>query len=1139
MKKLLTLMMLAGVACLLPETAKATGGWENSACTIMLDPGHGGSDPGAGRSGYRYEADLVLDCCLEMNAWLNNVGSPHRMTRTGNYDVSLDARRSASITYDPWVFCSVHLNAFNGEAYGTETWYYWANRSPQLAQYVQNELHSRFNRSNRGIKQNGWTVITGASYIPAILTEGLFVDNIAENNMINSHSASHFGHWVNGHLEGFRKFMNSEGRGANITYAANYSTTGIVVSHSSVHFDCEKWAEPYQDITVTGTGLSENISVWSSDTNEFEVSPGTLGSGGGTVRVTLKNTGWAGNRSQKIYFKSGNIQVEVPVTASVSAPPMGSLEEGWNLSAQRGTQNSKGYDAAGIRNFTYLNGKLYCVYDHSRIIVLNAQTGDYLGDLKTGNVSGGTLKLCDVTNLSGKVLACNLAAGSENLKIYAWDSDEAEARVILETNDFQGCNRLGDCMEAVGTLDVDCWFAFGQDLGNQTRMVEYNYNRDRSENGGWYHKYTLAQKGDGSYLPTGATTRVYPNGSGWWIDGNRVSPCWTTWDDARGGATTKTCCDVGSQTQGASHHEFYFNGYKYAVNLVFRGSENYTGGKMRVLHDCTGNFSQVDQQQEVPWDGLGNDPNSNGTGDCQINTDGANYVEAWVLSTKQGLAYFKYGTPPAQNPGKVNAPELWFSEREPSARAKVGESVTKTIRIEGKNLKGGIDIVSHAGDQSGSWIANASVEVEPTHLDGPGEVRITYRPTDLAVTWIWMSARSQDAEWAWADFHAESYKDPTVTATGDTHFTARPEQQDTHTFAVHAENLKAELGYGLWGGNEDQFSLKGNWDLAETTTVYFDNNRAGWDQVNVWIWDLDNSEAQYLGCAWPGVAMTNVGGGRYAYSFNPSNTGARLGITFNNGDGRTITDDAYVLNGAVYSAAGRAADRVPGHRVPAIVNLDGELSVTYRPTWVGAPESNFYLYTPQKTPNTDVHLTATGLDYEQRLIPHTNDVDFGNVPVNVEATNNITLVAQHQRDDATLYIDGNNPDKFTLSHTTVKGDTQISVGYLPGEAGSHSATLHIVIPNEQDHQVYLRGWSDGTVGIDDVVATAMAITVHGGVLTVAGMDATHINIYNMAGALVSGHVDTNTVNISHLPAGNYIVAVTGADGMTHRVKAKF
>ena len=119
MKKIYTLLAVAALTAGAAMPVQAA--WNKQYVKIMLDAGHGGSDPGAGSSGYPYEHDLVLRCSKAMQEWLTGQGlnsSTLKLTRTGNYDVILSSRRQQSISFDPWVFCSVHLNAFNGTANG-------------------------------------------------------------------------------------------------------------------------------------------------------------------------------------------------------------------------------------------------------------------------------------------------------------------------------------------------------------------------------------------------------------------------------------------------------------------------------------------------------------------------------------------------------------------------------------------------------------------------------------------------------------------------------------------------------------------------------------------------------------------------------------------------------------------------------------------------------------------------------------------------------------------------------------------------------------------------------------------------------------------------------------------------------------
>lgn len=671
--------------------------WNRPYVKIMLDPGHGGSDPGAGRSPMPYEHDLVLRCCKAMQGWLTGQGlnsSTLKLTRTGNYDVSLSSRRQQSISFDPWVFCSVHLNAFNGSAHGTETWYYWANRSPSLAQKVQSELVNRLGRTNRGVKQNGWTVITGASYIPAILTEGLFVDNETENNMINNNNNAGFKAWVNGHLQGFKNFMNSAGENAGITGDANYGgsapvtppttkTPTIKASTSGLHFEMYSGETPTLEFTVTGKDLTENIAV-STGSGRFVPSPTSLPKTGGTVKVTYKpmagnevgTVGPEGTLAKGTFFKiilksKGAKDVTVEMTADIKARPLAPTEK-WNVSETKGNKTSKGYDASQLRNFCYKDGKIYAIYQNADIIVLNAQTGDKLGFLKRGDVvKGGTLRLCDVKTVSGKIVACNLATASskENLRIYAWDSDNANPYLVKEIApaDFHGARRLGDCLEVTGDWNSDVWFSFGSgkdaDNTNKTRIIEWNKkgNNWTSQSYEVVTQYGSIQND----LSTQATVRVYHQSGGWWIDGKDSYPTWATLNGGK--AVRQTYVDTG-ESWGSSHHEFYYGGQKHSVNLVFDSkyyendklvdAKNYLGGRMRIIQDLSGDFTRMQTVGDYPSKGLGNvSRNTNATGDCFVNTDGKNYLEAWVLSTTHGLAYYAHGSVPKQNPAKLDLQE--------------------------------------------------------------------------------------------------------------------------------------------------------------------------------------------------------------------------------------------------------------------------------------------------------------------------------------------------------------------------------------------------------------------------------------------------------------------------------------------------
>lgn len=400
-------ILLAATATL-AAVAPAHAGWGNSRVKIMLDPGHGGSDPGAGRSGYRYEHDLVLDCSLAMRDWLRSHGAVNdnvRLTRETNTFVDLSPRRQMSINYDPWIFCSVHLNAFNGEARGTETWYYWANRSPQLAQCVQNQLVSKLGTTNRGVKQNGWTVITGASYIPAILTEGLFVDNVSENNMINSRDKAGFANWVNGHLQGFYDFMTSSaevsyngnqglsnpasdpwsngnkptenpggtgGSDANPAYDANWESKAQVkknVFAYNIHVDKTNMLWPKVSYQLNGKTLWVKIHAYING-KEVATVDGTTNQRN-EVTVDLSNVRERGDVYFKIQARTAEVAGSAPELIKDDIPP--SWTNNWH---------AKFYNATGVTVNNCTDSPTF-----GRIIVAESHKCDVDGKTITGFVS--------------------------------------------------------------------------------------------------------------------------------------------------------------------------------------------------------------------------------------------------------------------------------------------------------------------------------------------------------------------------------------------------------------------------------------------------------------------------------------------------------------------------------------------------------------------------------------------------------------------------------------------------------------------------------------------------------------------------------------------------------------------------------
>jgi N-acetylmuramoyl-L-alanine amidase len=158
--------------------------------TIVIDPGHGGKDPGAVGYGL-YEKTVVLDTALKVKALLKQTPFDVQLTRETDVFPELSERVAFAKNRDADIFVSIHANASNGSASGTETYYYAAATNPHvqdskaLATYIQKRLITAWNLNNRGVKDADYYVLKQNS-MPAVLAELGFIDNKSDNNKLKS-----------------------------------------------------------------------------------------------------------------------------------------------------------------------------------------------------------------------------------------------------------------------------------------------------------------------------------------------------------------------------------------------------------------------------------------------------------------------------------------------------------------------------------------------------------------------------------------------------------------------------------------------------------------------------------------------------------------------------------------------------------------------------------------------------------------------------------------------------------------------------------------------------------------------------------------------------------------------------------------
>jgi N-acetylmuramoyl-L-alanine amidase len=157
---------------------------------IFINPGHapnGIPDPGADNNitGLR-ECDVALDIGNKLAEYLQAVGYQTQVLQSD----SLVEIVSAANNWLAGLFISIHCNAFNTIAQGTETCVfssygaqlaYASSKSKKLGECIQSQIVNSMGTVDRGLKArtpgiNGLYVLTNTN-MPAVLVETAFIDN--------------------------------------------------------------------------------------------------------------------------------------------------------------------------------------------------------------------------------------------------------------------------------------------------------------------------------------------------------------------------------------------------------------------------------------------------------------------------------------------------------------------------------------------------------------------------------------------------------------------------------------------------------------------------------------------------------------------------------------------------------------------------------------------------------------------------------------------------------------------------------------------------------------------------------------------------------------------------------------------------
>lgn len=228
----------------------------NKQMVVVIDPGHGGKDPGAINKGIQ-EKDVVLGIGLKLGRYITESFPDVKVIFTRNTDVfvPLIERSRIANRSKADLFISLHANTCGTPSLrGTETFVLGLHRSNEnldvakkensvilmednyrqtyegfdpnssesyimfelvqdtyldqslsFADDIQRQFSSRLESSNRGVKQAGFLVLRQSS-MPSVLVETGFISNQAEANSLKSEEGQRV--IASSILEAFRRFKN-------------------------------------------------------------------------------------------------------------------------------------------------------------------------------------------------------------------------------------------------------------------------------------------------------------------------------------------------------------------------------------------------------------------------------------------------------------------------------------------------------------------------------------------------------------------------------------------------------------------------------------------------------------------------------------------------------------------------------------------------------------------------------------------------------------------------------------------------------------------------------------------------------------------------------------------------------------------
>jgi N-acetylmuramoyl-L-alanine amidase len=172
---------------------------------VVIDPGHGGADPGAVGRGNIYEKEIVMDISRQVANILAQNGVQAILTRNSDVEIDLEPRVAMAERANASVFVSIHANAISldrPDVNGLETYYFESGLG--LANSIHANILRSANIEDRRVRKARFYVIRKTS-MPSVLVETGFVTGATD--AANLSTPAHRQNMARGIAQGILQYL--------------------------------------------------------------------------------------------------------------------------------------------------------------------------------------------------------------------------------------------------------------------------------------------------------------------------------------------------------------------------------------------------------------------------------------------------------------------------------------------------------------------------------------------------------------------------------------------------------------------------------------------------------------------------------------------------------------------------------------------------------------------------------------------------------------------------------------------------------------------------------------------------------------------------------------------------------------------